>query len=106
MWRSDPVAGCGSAAAGCTFATKSLVIDLSQGPRSRVAKSGPVNLRNTLLRGARRARADQGGRILTHKDTGQRYHIESPARGIFRLNGGPALREKEFVKLMLRELKA
>src|SRR4029450_4080476 len=51
--RSDPVAGCGSAAAGCTFATKSLVIDLSQGPRSRVAKSGPVNLRNTPLRGAR-----------------------------------------------------
>jgi hypothetical protein len=49
IWRSDPLAGCGSAAAGCTFATKSLVIDLSQEPRSRVAKSGPVDLRNTLF---------------------------------------------------------
>jgi len=47
----------------------------------------------------------KGGRILTHKQTGEKFHIKSPSRGLFYFNGGNALDEKQMAKVMLQEMK-
>src|SRR5262249_49864371 len=47
----------------------------------------------------------KGGRILTHKTTGQTVHIQSPSRGVYSVNG-KNMSGREVVAWMLKEMKA